>query len=105
MDGTGAADHWREHFGAIAADRLAGDQAAARELEVAFEHRGAAEEAYAARRRWWQEKGNRYGGVDVDSVPPIPTRGEPGEVAARLAAGVEPPSPRSVLRREEVAPG
>jgi hypothetical protein len=84
------------HFAEIAAEEALKDGPARDRLEAAFEELQAAEAEYAARVRRWHYLAP-FGRLDVDDLPGLPTRGDPGEVQRRFADGFEVATPRSLL--------
>jgi hypothetical protein len=94
-----AADYLAASFDQVGADLVDEDEKARRALQDAHDQLARAEEAYASRLRAWARLADRYGVVDADDLPPLPTRGAREDVEARFAAGVEPPTPRSIAAR------
>ena len=85
-----------ENFPALADEMAAGDEDARDGLQHAYEELAAAEDAYALRTRRWHRLA-AYGGLPPESVPPLPTHGDPTEVAARFARGIPAPTPTPLL--------
>jgi len=86
-----------EHFEQIATLWIVEDAHARQALQRSHDERQQAEERYAQSLARWRRYGQRHGLIDAADLPDLPTRGEPGVVAERFAAGIEPPTPKSVL--------
>jgi hypothetical protein len=86
----------RERFPEIAVAEALRDGPARDRLQAAWEELQEAESEYATRVRRWHHVAP-FGGLDVDDLPGLPTRGDPGEVVSRFAAGIDAPTPRSLV--------
>jgi hypothetical protein len=91
----------RQHLAEIADEEMPADEPAREALAEAWEQFEDAASAYAIRVRRWHELA-RYGGIQPEDIPPVPTQGDDAQVRVRFASGIEPPTPRSLLQPIEV---
>lgn len=96
-EAAGARDAFgREHFAEIAAEEVVKDGPVRDRLQAAHEEMDEAEGEFVARVRRWHEL-REFGGLLVDDLPGNPLRGDPNEVRARFAEGIESPTPRPLV--------